>query len=330
MAVTGTGAGIDICDDPDSGEQVVSDANICCPRTGLADELSFISTFLGGLGLSVPGLGGITTFAFELVGAFLSYQQLRLQIDAWENDIDNIHDLAECYIDIGDQFKAKRLSLRARDQEIYDYQNSRPRYPGPCLDRVEQARLNNFQEIARDQGRAMMALPSWACGDKCRVAYESAKIEVTTAMHNMAQAENYEQNQVDAYESLVSDGIIRSVRGPAVNLGTAFSTTSGIARDSLARNTASLNSAIGAFGFTLTSVVNRFRSTDFTVNNTLNDNAQILNQDVLTDRSPGPVNFGDIRDIELPPLSSDRQLFTGFSSRDGDFFGDTRSRSGNF
>lgn len=297
------------CDDPlaDNTTEVTTAAELCCPTT------------------EAFTLGAVV---FELLGAGITLFQLTRQFDIWEEDIDNLQDLAECYEEIGTRYKNRKLALRARDQEVYDYQNSLPEYPGPCYDRVEQASLNGFKEINEQHSRVLKALPSWACGDKCDIAYNSAKAEVQTRLHDMSAAENYEQNMVDRYHEIQIRGITRSVGGPAPNLSLAFRTTGEIAVDSLRRSTSSFNSALGAFGNIVGSLSNKYITSGLlsrAIN--LNDNSSVnINSSSTTvvqqgvDRSPGPVDFNTF-DIPFSDINADRSIRSGIAGRRGDLFG---------
>lgn len=197
-------------------------------------------------------------FGFEIIGAALLLYQLTRQFDLWEEDIENLQELAECYRDIGICYKEARLALRDRDQEVYDYQNSRPSYPGPCDQRIQQARLNALAAISRDHEQALKALPSWACGDKTRVDYDAARAEVESGMHNIADSRNWENNQEDRYEQMRVVALARSAGGAIPNLSGAFRSVSAIAEDNLRRSTASFNSAFGAFGNAVASISNKY------------------------------------------------------------------------
>lgn len=203
----------------------------------------------------------LTTF-FEILGAALLLYQLTRQYDLWKEDIENLQELAECYEEIGTRYKTARLGLRARDTEVYDYQNSRPSYPGPCYQHVTQARLNSLLDIQEQHEQSLKALPAWACGDRNNINYEAAKAEVTGALNSMAESENYEQNQVDRYEQMRITAIARSTGGAIPNVSGAFRTSAAIAQDSLSRTTASFNSALGAFGNAVGSISNKYFSNE--------------------------------------------------------------------
>lgn len=206
----------------------------------------------------IPILGLPLTAAFELLGAALLFYQLLQQYELWERDLDNLQELAECYEEIGTCYKEARLALRGRDQEVYDYQNSRPSYPGPCEQRIQQARLNGLLSVSEEHGKALRTLPSWACGDKTSLDYDAAKASVRVAMHSMANSRNYEQNQEDRYEQMRITALARSAGGAIPNLSGAFRTVAAIAEDSLERRTSSLNSALGAFGNAAGSIANKY------------------------------------------------------------------------
>lgn len=222
---------------------------------------------------------------YEVIGAAILLYQLTRQYDLWKEDIENLQELAECYEEIGTRYKTARLALRARDEEVYDYQNSRPSYPGPCYERVTQARLNSLVAIQDDHERSLKALPAWASGDRNGVNYEAAKAEVGTAMHNMGESENYEQNQVDRYEQMRITAIARSTGGAIPSVSGAFRTTADIAQDNLSRSTTSFNSALGAFGNAVGSINNKYftgeRAGRTVANQTVN-NTSVRNDTILT------------------------------------------------
>lgn len=206
--------------------------------------------------------GSPVSVFYEVLGAALLLYQLVRQYELWEEDIENLQELAECYEEIGTKYKDARLGLRGRDQEVYDYQNSRPSYPGPCYERVEQARLNSLISIRDQHERSLKAIPGWACGDKNKVNYEAAKAEIVTGLHAMGESENYEQNQVDRYEQMRISAIARSSGGAVPNVSGAFRTVSAIAQDSLKQSTIGLNSALGAFGNAVGSINNKYNSNE--------------------------------------------------------------------
>lgn len=226
---------------------------------------------------------------FELIGAALVLYQLEQQYDLWEEDIENLQTLAECYEEIGTKYKTARLALRANDAPVYAFQNNLPSYPGPCLERVTQARLNGLLQIGDQQKQALKSTPAWACGDACDINYESAKAEIQLGLHAMASSENQEQNLVDQYEQMRITAIARSTGGAIPNVSGAFRTVSGIAQDSLSRSTAGLNSALGAFGNVVGNITNKyFSSNNRVVNQTTNvNNTTNVEQNQLTS-SPLP------------------------------------------
>jgi len=247
-----------------------------------------VSPYLATIGI---GPGGI----FEILSTVLTIYQLDQQFDLWEQDIDNLQDLAECYEEIGTRYKNARLGLRGRDAEVFGFQNSLPSYPGPCLDRVTQARLNGLIQVEQQQADALKATPAWACGDACNINYESAKAEIQLGLHAMSTAENYEQNIEDQYQQMRITAIGRSTGGAIPNVSGAFRAVSAIAQDSLSRSTAGLNSAIGSFGNVVGNISNRYFS----------DNTRVVNQQTTVNN---PVRIADSPDGVATPLVPERVL----------------------
>ena len=224
-------------------------------------------------------------FAYEILGGALTLYQLTQQYDLWEQDIDNLQDLADCYEEIGSEYKDKRYELRAKDEEVQNFLSDMPSKE-VCDSRIEQARINGLLAVQKEHERALRTIPAWACGEKCNVNYEAAKSEIQLSMHTMAEAENYEYNQVDRYAQLQIAGIARSSGGSIPNLSGAFRTVAAIGEDSLRRSTAGVNSALGAFGNIAGSIGNRFsgnrtqNSQGRVVNNTSTNNTVINNRTI--------------------------------------------------
>lgn len=267
----------------------------------------------------IPIGGGIPISAvFELLGAGLLLYQLIQQYELWERDLENLQELAECYEEIGTCYKEARLALRGRDQEVYDYQNSRPSYPGPCESRIQQARLNALLEISQAHEQALRVLPGWACGDKTKADYDAAKASVVSSMHFMGTSRNYEQNLEDQYEQMRITALARSVGGAVPNLSGAFRTVAAIAQDNLSRSTAGFNSALGAFGNVVGSLGNKYLSID-------------LNKRTAKENKSGDVNVqnnssvvNDNRTIQQSSggVGSSNSSSVGFSSTNAFSVGD--------
>lgn len=254
---------------------------MACGRNDIPCPLTTYQVPIGG-GVGIP-----VTAVFEILGAALLFYQLLQQYELWEKDLENLQELAECYEEIGTCYKEARLALRGRDQEIYDYQNSRPSYPGPCENRIQQARINGLLEVQATHERAMKTLPSWACGDKTNIDIEAAKSEIKIGMHNIATSRNYEHNQEDRYEQMRITALARSAGGAIPNLSGAFQTVAAIGQDSLARSTASFNSALGAFGNVAGSIANKYFSGDGSsrTNNTQQVQNNVVNNNVVNNNS---------------------------------------------
>lgn len=170
-------------------------------------------------GIPIPGLD--FTVSIETLATGLSLVTALVYYSKWKEDKDNISDLADRYVGIGDEYCAAATTLRQHTSDYYNYVQASPTYQptGAPSKRMRFGRVAPLVDAIRE---ADWSTPADARGDRCRTQSTVHALAIRQSTAAWVDGTRYERAQTDKYLASRLQALTTSVSGLETNLGSAF------------------------------------------------------------------------------------------------------------
>lgn len=193
---------------------------------------------------------------WEVISSIVALYFANQFYEDWSDDVDNEMLLGEKYRDIGLEYRDEILDLRSTDQPSYNYSNNLTIDPA-CENRAELAAITALLAGEEDHGSTLRSLPEWASGERFEINRSAMKVYLSTAPQLISSAENNEWAKEEQQHRFKLSAIAGTASGSAPSFGLAYAHVSNITVDAAEQSAGSLNSALGLFGKSVSSVYNR-------------------------------------------------------------------------
>lgn len=200
-----------------------------------------------GLGIPLPIGGTAFTVSIETLSTAMALITAWIYYDKWKEDKDNLKDLSNRYVAIGEEYCAAADVLRTKTNLYYDYVVALPEY-APTQVPAHQRWHVAASKVAAATKTAYTALAADDVGSRCLVHNEAAKALLLHGAAAHTDGIRYERGLTDKYLASRMQANVKALSVQPPNLAPAFELVGDTVAKSAQSNMLTFNSAMYVAG----------------------------------------------------------------------------------
>ena len=150
------------------------------------------------IGIPIPLTGTTLSVSIETLSTAMALITAYIYYDKWKEDKDNLKDLAQRYVGIGEEYCAAADVLRTKTNQYYDYVTAFPEYT-PTTNPSRDKYFDVLRKTSEAAAVGYLAIPSDDTGSRCTVRTETAKAMIMHGAKAITEGVRYERGLTDKY-----------------------------------------------------------------------------------------------------------------------------------
>ncbi|OQX10510.1 MAG: hypothetical protein BWK73_20195 [Thiothrix lacustris] len=150
------------------------------------------------LGIPIPLTGTTLSVSIETLSTAMSLITAYVYYDKWKDDKDNLKDLANRYVAVGEEYCAAADVLRTKTNTYYDYVTAFPEYT-PTTNPSRDKYFDVLRKASEAAAVGYTSIPSDDTGARCTIRYETAKAVIANGSAAIVDGTRYERGLTDKY-----------------------------------------------------------------------------------------------------------------------------------